>query len=93
MPKPQKVDDDVPPFELERKAWRCWDCQELVPPERQSVVISYNGPNVSYYYCHCDQQCEPVSTTKLGSRKVKYPKLNPRTMRYETPKKGEVLPE
>jgi hypothetical protein len=94
MPKPQKVDNDVPPFESGLKTWRCWDCQEIIPPERQAVVIQYNGPNVSYYYCHCDQQCQPVHNRgQLGTRKVKYPKINPRTMKYDAPKKGEVLPE
>lgn len=95
IPKPPKEDSDVPPFEDDfRKPWRCWDCREVIPPERQAVVISYNGPDISYYYCHCDQQCQPVNSTgQLGTRKVKYPKINPRTMKYEAPKKGEVLPE
>lgn len=93
VPKPHKEDSDVPPFEF-RKPWRCWDCRELIPVERQAVVISYDGPDVSYYYCHCDQQCQPVSSSgQLGKRKVRHPKINPRTMKYEAPKKGEVLPE
>lgn len=93
--KPPKEDSDVPPFEgMKLKTWRCWDCRELIPPERQSIVISYDGPDMAYYYCHCDQECQPVGrSTKLGKSKVKYPKINPRTMKYEEPKKGEVLPE
>jgi hypothetical protein len=92
MPKPEKEDSDVPPFEGQLKPWRCWDCRELIQPEQQAIVIQYDGPDISYYYCHCDYACKPVVSAKLGTRKVRHPKINPRTMKYEEPKKGEVLP-
>lgn len=87
-----KDDGDVPPFEL--KPWRCWDCRELIQPEQQGISLSYDGPDMSYYMCHCDRDCKPVGQgAKLKQRQPRYPKLNPRTMKYEAPKKGEVLPD
>ena len=93
-PKSPKEDSDVPPFDGEfRKPWRCWDCREMIQPEQQGIVIHYDGPDISYYYCHCDKACEPAVSVALGKPKVRHPKINPRTMKYEEPKKGEVIPE
>lgn len=94
LPKPEKAEDDgTIPFDIGLKPWRCWDCQELIQPENQAIVISHDGPRSSYYMCHCDKACVPVkSASILAQRKPKHPKINKLTGKYEEPKKGEVLP-
>lgn len=97
--KKSKGDDpwaDAPPFDdgSKLKTWRCWNCDEVIPPERQGVVIQYDGPNYSYYHCHCDTDCvtRERNPVKVGERKKVYPKID-KFGHYAEVKKGESMPE